>query len=87
MINFGTGFQQFTGWEYLCIDLANHYGLDKELFEDRIQWVKTNIVRLEELTQDAEEPYLYYKAVRALRDSMNGIPTNHTVALDSASSG
>ena len=77
----------FNPMQYIAIDIANCWGLDKTNYEDRIQWVKTNIDRLEELTQDAEEPYLYYKAVRALRDSMNGIPTNHTVALDSASSG
>ncbi len=77
----------FNPMQYIAIDIANQYGLDKTNYEDRIQWVKTNLDKLEELTQDAEEPYLYYKAVRALRDSMNGIPTNHTVALDSASSG
>ena len=77
----------FNAVQYIAIDIGNCWGLDKTNYEDRIAWVKTNLSRLEELTQDAEEPYLYYKAVRALRDSMNGIPTNHTVALDSASSG
>ena len=28
----------YTGFEYLLIDCANAYGLDKLLFEDRIQW-------------------------------------------------
>ena len=77
----------FNPMQYIAIDIGNCWGLDKTNYEDRIAWVKSNLDRLEELTQDAEEPYLYYKAVRALRDSMNGIPTNHTVALDSASSG
>ncbi|MCB2563695.1 hypothetical protein KQ772_15005, partial [Listeria monocytogenes] len=55
----------FNAIQYIAIDIANQYGLDKTNYEDRIQWGKTNLNKLEELTQDAEEPYLYYKAVRA----------------------
>lgn len=80
-------FKQFNPKQYLAIDIANHYGLDKLNYEDRIDWVKAHYDTLEELTQKAEEPILYAKAVNALRMTDKGMPTGHTVALDSASSG
>ena len=79
--------KQFNPMQYLAIDIANCWGLDKENFETRIQWVKDNINYLEEYTDKAEEPILYYKAVKALRGAQSNKPIGHTVALDSASSG
>jgi DNA-directed RNA polymerase len=79
--------KEFNPMQYLAIDISNCWGLDKLNFEDRIEWVKTNINNLESLTNEAEEPILYYKAVKALRDAQVGKPIGHTVALDSASSG
>lgn len=80
-------FKTYTPIQYLAIDIANHYGLDKLNYEDRIQWVKDNLQNLENHQTKAEEPILYIKAVKALRDSMQSIPTGHTVALDSVCSG
>lgn len=80
-------FKQFSPIQYLAIDIANHFGLDKETYEARINWVKQNQDRLESLQNQAEEPILYAKAVKALRDTDNGLPTGHTVALDSVNSG
>lgn len=77
----------FNPMQYIAIDIGNCYGLDKLNYQDRIDWVKQNLNQLEDLQAQAEEPYLYYKAVRALRDAQAGKPTNHTVALDAASSG
>ena len=88
--------KQFTPMQYLAIDIANQYGtgnntlpigLDKLTYEKRIEWVKTHINDLEGYTDQAEEPMLYYKAVKSLRDSQAGKPTGHTVALDSVCSG
>lgn len=79
--------KEFNPMQYLAIDVANQYGLGKENFETRIQWVKNNINCLEEYTDEAEEPLLYYKAVKAFRDAQAGKPIGHAVALDSASSG
>lgn len=79
--------KQFTPMQYLAIDVANHFGLDKQNYEDRIAWVKTNIDSLESFTDVADEPLLYSKAVKALRDTQQGIATGHTVAFDSACSG
>ena len=79
--------KEFNPMQYLAIDIANQYGLDKLNYEDRIQWVKDNINYLEEYQHEAEEPILYYKAVKAFRQAQAGKPIGHTVALDSASSG
>lgn len=79
--------KQFNPMQYLAIDIANNYGLDKLNYEDRIKWVKDNINYLEEYQDQAEEPILYYKAVKALRDVQAGKPIGHVVALDSVNSG
>lgn len=80
-------FKQFNPMQYLAIDIANQYGLDKLSFEERTQWVKDNINYLEEYQNQAEEPILFYKAVKALRDVQAGKPIGHTVALDACCSG
>lgn len=80
-------FKQFNPMQYLAIDIANQYGLDKLNYEDRIEWVKTNEKYLEDFQDQAEEPILYYKAVKALRDVQAGKPVGHTVALDACCSG
>lgn len=79
----------FSGIEYLCIDIANCYGLDKDLFQDRINWVKQNFNQLEEYADnpDIEDKYLYIKSVQALRDVVAGKPTGHLISLDSTCSG
>lgn len=74
--------------EYLCIDIANCYGLDKELFSTRIQWVKDNYNKLEQLESEAtEDPIQYKKAVMALRSVVCGEETGHLISLDSTCSG
>lgn len=79
--------KEFNPMQYLAIDIANQFGLDKLNFEDRINWVKTNEKYLEDFQDKAEEPILYYKAVKALRDVQSGRPIGHTVALDACCSG
>jgi hypothetical protein len=41
----------FTGWQYLLIDLANQFGHDKLVFEERIQWAQDNLSNLEALAE------------------------------------
>lgn len=77
----------FTGWQYLLIDLANHFGKDKDLFEDRIQWATDNLGNLEALADQAETKPLYLKAVMAIRKAQAGLPTGHMVGLDACCSG
>ena len=77
----------FSGFDYLLIDCANHYGLDKLLFEERIEWGREHLDDLEVLTVRAENAYLYMKSVAAIRKAQQGIPTGHLVALDAVCSG
>lgn len=78
---------RYTGFEYLLIDAANSFGLDKLLFEERIQWGRTNLDQLESLTSQAESAYLFMKTVAAIRKAQLRIPTGHLVALDACCSG
>lgn len=80
-------FQLYQPIEYICIDIANNFGLDKELFEVRVQWVKDHLHELESLADQADEKELYLKAVHALRLSIAGKPNGHLVALDATCSG
>lgn len=79
--------KRFTGCEYLMIDAANSFGLDKLTFEKRIEWCKANLTNLEQLLPVAKNKSLFAKAVFAIRDTQAGIPTGHLVELDACSSG
>lgn len=85
--------QLFTGFQYLLIDAANQFGLDKLLFEERIQWAMDNLANLEQLGLDKaqagewKEKPLYVKAVQAIRKAQAGIPTGHLVGFDASCSG
>lgn len=72
---------------YLKIDIANSYGLDKKTWDQRIQWVNGVDRDLEVLDASADAPILYRKAVRALRDVQAGIPTGFIMGLDATASG
>lgn len=77
----------YSGWQWLLIDAANQYGLDKKLFEERIEWAEAHLVSLETLADQAETKPLYIKAVMAIRKAQQGIPTGHMVAADGVCSG
>ena len=82
--------QNFTPYQYLQIDVANQFGLDKKTFDERLAWVSTNINELEK--QGAEkgewkERPLYIKSVSALRKAQAGEKTGHRVSFDAICSG
>jgi len=79
--------QTYTGKQYLQIDIANCYGLDKELFHNRIEWVDNHELQLEALVDKAENPFEYLAAVMAYRDAQSSIPTGHMVSFDACASG
>ena len=81
--------QQFTGREYLKIDLANCFGLDRMDWNDRIHWVNDNEPSLEKHAIHASSPILYRKALRAFREIQKDSkhPTNHIMGLDATASG
>lgn len=80
-------FQTFTGRQYLMIDVANNWGLDKEDWDVRLQWFQDNEPHLESLLNQADEPAPYFASVKAYRDVQKGLPIGYTVGLDATSSG
>lgn len=79
--------QRFSGFQYLLIDAANNFGLDKLNFEDRLAWANENLDKLESLTQEADNKPLFIKATLAIRKAQQGIPSGHLVGFDATCSG
>lgn len=79
----------FTPFEYLLIDAANNFGLDKQVFESRIQWAKDNLANMEQLIDQCpiKTKPLFIKAVMAIRKAQNKVPSGHLVGLDAVCSG
>ena len=78
--------QTFTGTEYLKIDIANHFGLDKQTWDKRIEWVESQ-GNLFAMASKADNPVRYRKSVHALMDTYQGKPTGHLMGLDATASG
>lgn len=79
--------QTFTGIEYLRIDIANNFGYDKSDWDERLEWVNANEQKLETLLPKADEPALYFAAVKAYRQAQAGKPVHYPISLDATSSG
>ena len=58
--------QKFSGLDYLKIDIANHLGLDKRSWDDRIKYIDKHEHELEKMIEQAEEPALFYASVKAV---------------------
>lgn len=80
-------FQTFTGREYLKIDIANNFGLDKEDWDVRLAWFDENEGRLDTLVKQAEKPALFFAGITAWQKVCNGEPTGYPISLDATSSG
>lgn len=79
--------QKFSGLEYVKIDIANNYGLDKIDWDDRIKWTDDNIDDLYQLVDEAKEPILMMKGINALVSALAGEATGFIMSLDATASG
>lgn len=79
--------QTFTGKQYLMIDIANNFGLDKENWDVRLKWFEDNQHQLAQLVQQADEPALFFAGYRAYDNMIQGKPSGYPISLDATSSG
>lgn len=79
--------QTFKALEYLKIDIANSFGLDKKDWSERIKWFDDNQLHLMSMLKDAENPAQFYAGLTALRDTRAGKGTGYLISLDATSSG
>lgn len=80
--------QEFTPIEYIKISIANSYGLDKKLWEERLEFVNTHdFAELRNLSREASEPMMMLKGIDALNDALNRVPSGYMCNLDMTCSG
>lgn len=77
---------KFSAYQWVCIHIANCYGLDKKSWQVRLDWVKANFDSLESFTEEADEPNQYAVAVEELRSIHQGQATGLPVGLDATAS-
>lgn len=80
-------FSEFTGHQYLAIDIANNFGLDKADWNDRLSWFNENEHKLGELVEQAETPALFYAGMQAWDKCQNGEASGYPISLDATASG
>lgn len=79
--------QKFTPSQYLQIDIASNFGLDKSTWNDRLSWFQDNKHHLMELLPQAEVPALYYAGVKAYEAALKGEASGYPISLDATASG
>nr|DAX06401.1 MAG TPA: DNA directed RNA polymerase [Caudoviricetes sp.] len=79
--------QKFSAFQYIKLDIANSFGLDKDLFNDRISWFEQNKMQLASLVDSADEPAQFYAGMLAYEDTKAGKPTGYLVGMDATASG
>jgi len=79
--------QTFTGTEYLKIDIAANFGLDKKDWDERLAWFETNEPILESLITQSDTPALFFAGVQAYRATQRGRATGYPISLDATASG
>lgn len=86
--------QLFSASEYLKIDIASNFGLDKRNWDDRIDWFDTTLGQLNHseeaflgLVKEADEPAMFRAGVKAYFKAMRGEVIHYPISLDATASG
>lgn len=93
--------QTFTAKQYLMIDVAGSFGLDKEDWDTRLTWFKDNEAGIKEiikrrneglsfkgtLIDKAESPAMFFAGIVAWDLAQHGLPIGYTISLDATASG
>lgn len=79
--------QTFTPLQYFQIDIANLYGKDKLVWNERLEWFQENQDKLYDLIEEADKPHQYAAAVDSYFKAIKGEVNHHPIALDATSSG
>lgn len=81
--------QLFTATDYIKIDIANNFGLDKKNWDERIAWFNEQADKdmLIKLRSEADEPALYFAGLKAWNEHLLEEPSGYPISLDATSSG
>lgn len=79
--------QEFNGMDYLRIDIAGSYGLDKLTWDERLAWFRNHENKLETLWEKADKPAMYLAGIDAYKKALKREPTGYMVNLDATHSG
>jgi hypothetical protein len=79
--------QKFNALQYLKIDIASAYALDKLTWQQRIDWFDAHAAHMGEMATKAKEPAMFYAGCKAYNDAMAGKPSGYMISLDATSSG
>lgn len=79
--------QRFTSKEYLKIDIANSFGLDKATWNQRLHWFNANEAHIDQMLQFADDPAMFYAGIQAWHAVERGEAIGYPISLDATSSG
>ena len=93
-------FREFNPKQYLLMDIAGNFGLDKEDWDVRLNWSESHLSDLQRIAmmdqanlsnnsmmQQADEPAMFYAGIMAYRKAMEGKPIGYGISLDATASG
>lgn len=88
--------RHFTATQYLEIDIATNFGLDKNTWDERLAWFEMHREAIESASLEnikkfflpqAKDPALVLAGIMAYRDMLNDQPIGYPIGLDATASG